>query len=134
MVAAVAAGRTQTLKKAGTTIAGIRVTSISFDNTPVDITSSDSLGIRKLMSISAESGISITVSGVETDGVLYTIASNPATSRLLTDLTFTSPTAGTTADVITGDFFMASFKLDGDYKDAVMFSATFTSSGSWTAA
>ena len=134
MVAGVAAGRTQLLKKAGTTIAGVRVTSLAFDDTPIDITSNDSLGVRKLMNVSASSGITITASGVETDGVLYAIAANPATSRLLTDLTFVATGEGTTNDVITGDFFMTNYKLDADYKDAVQFSATFVSSGSWVAA
>jgi len=134
MAAAVAAGRAQTLKKATTTIAGIRVSSISFDDTPIDITSNDSLGVRKLMNVSAESGITITVSGVETDGVLYTIAKGPTTSRLITDLTFVSPSEDAAMDTISGDFFMTNFKLDGDYKEGVMFSATFLSSGSWTAA
>ena len=133
MAAAVAAGRDMLIKKAGTTIAGIRVTGLSVDNTPIDITTNDSVGIQKLLAVSAKRALTITVSGVETDGVLYGVAIGSG-SQLLTDLTFTNSAAGTTADVVTGDFYMSNFKLDGDMAQAVMFSATFSSSGTWTAA
>ena len=121
------------IKKAGTTIAGVRVTSLSVDNTPIDITSADSTGLQKLMNESAHRALTFTVSGVETDGVLYGVAIGTG-NQLLTDITITQAAAGITNDVITGDWYMTNFKLDGDYKDAIQFSASFTSSGTWTTA
>ena len=134
MAAAVAAGRDMLIKKAGTTIAGIQVTSLSIDNTPIDITTNDSIGIQKLMAVSAKRSMTTTVSGVETDGVLWAIAMGTG-SQLLTDLTFVQPAAGTTADVVTCDWYMSNYKADGDgLAGPVKFSATFMSSGSWVAA
>lgn len=127
-----AAGRKQLLKKAGTTIAGIRVTGLSADYTPIDITSKDDAGIQLIFADYALAVLSLTVSGVESDHVLRDIALNPATSQLLTDVSFVFADALAAVDTITGNFFMSNFKEDADYKDAVMFSATFTSSGSWT--
>ena len=131
---AVAAGRDMVIKKAGTVIAGVRKVSLSIDTVSIDITSADDIGFQKLMSVSAGRSISLSVEGVESDRVLYTIGIVSGTSQLLTDLSITIPTAATTNDVITGDFYMSNYKGEGDYKDAVMFSATFTSSGAWVAA
>ena len=61
MAAAVAAGRDMLVKKAGATIAGCRVTGLSLDNTPVDITTNDSAGIQKLMAISAKRALTLNV-------------------------------------------------------------------------
>lgn len=133
MAAAVAAGRDMLIKKATVAIAGIKVTGLSVDNTPIDITSNDSVGIQKLMAVSAKRAMTINVSGVETDGVLWAIAMGTG-SQLLTDLTFVQPAAGSTADVVTCDWYMSNYKADGDTADAVQFSATFMSSGSWVAA
>ena len=133
MAAAVAAGRDMLIKKAGATIAGIRATSLTLDNTKIDITTNDSAGIQKLLAQSAKRALTITCSGVETDGVLYGVAMGSG-SQLLTDITLTQPAAGTTADVVTCDFYMDSFKVTGEMEGAVMFEATFSSSGSWTAA
>lgn len=131
---AVAAGRDMVIKKAGTVIAGVRKVSLSIDNVSIDITSADDVGFQKLMSVSAGRSLTLSVEGVESDRVLYTVGITPGTSQLLTDLSITIPTAGTTNDVITGDFYMSNYKGEGDYKDAVMFSVTFTSSGAWVAA
>ena len=127
-----AAGRKSLLKKASTTIAGVRVTGITLDSTPIDITDNDSAGLQTLMSDSALQVLGITVSGVESDHVLRDIALDPSTSQLLTDLTFTFADSPGAKDVISGNFYMTNYKEDNDFKDAVQFSATFTSSGTWT--
>ena len=126
------AGRKQLLKKAAVTIAGIRVLGISNDNTSIDVTDSDSTGIQTLLSDYGLTSLSITVSGVSSDYILRDIAMLPATSKLITDLTFVFGDALIGVDVLAGNFFMTSYVEDADYKDAVMFSATFVSSGTWT--
>ena len=127
-----AAGYKTLIKKGATTIAGVRVTGISVDNTPIDVTDNDSTGLQTLLADSAFRAMTLTVSGVESDHVLRDIALNPATSQLITDLTFVFGNSLATNDVLACDWYMSNYKEDNDYKDAGMFSATFTSSGTWT--
>lgn len=128
------AGRLQLLKKAGVTIAGVRTTGLSVDNTPIDITDNDSAGFQKLLPESGLQVLTISVSGVESDRVLRDIALNTAGSQLVTDLSFVFASALGTNDTLTGDFYLSNYKEDADYKDAVQFSATFMSSGTWARA
>jgi predicted secreted protein len=129
-----AAGRNMLLKKAGTVIGGVRVTGLKMGATPIDVTDKDSAGIVELLSGAEESiQLTLTVSGVEKDAVLRGVAlSTTAGAKLVTDLTLTFASALAAADILAGNFFMTEYSEDGDYKDAVMFSATFVSSGTWT--
>jgi predicted secreted protein len=129
-----AAGRKSIIKKAGVTIAGVRVTGLSLDSTPIDITDNDSAGLQVLLADSAFQVLSLNVSGVESDHILRDIALDTAQSQLLTDITFTFADSPGTKDVLAGSFYMTNYKEDNDFKDAVQFSATFTSSGAWTRA
>ena len=129
-----AAGRNTLLKKAGVTIAGVRVTGLSMDSTPIDVTDNDSVGLQTLLSESGMQALTITVAGVESDHVLRDIALDPSISQLLTDLSWTFANSPTSKDVLTGSFYMSNYKEDSDVKDAVQFSATFTSSGTWARA
>lgn len=126
-------GRDLVLTVSASAIAGVRMLGIKFDSEFIDVTNSDSDGIRTLLSTNAGVSCTITVSGVQDGNTLRTIAINPATSRLIEDVTFTDPGAPAPGDVITGDFFLTSFETTGEYKDAVMFNATFESSGAWVA-
>lgn len=128
------AARSQLVKKAGTTIAGVQTKSISFDDEPIDITTDDSAGFQTLLDVSGNKVCGIDVSGVCNGYVLRDIATDPAGSGYITDLSFTfaAGTAGKT--VITGNWYMTNYKEDGEYKDSVKFSATFTSSGAWARA
>jgi predicted secreted protein len=128
------AARTCLLKKGGTTIAGVQVTSIAVDSSPIDVTDNDSAGIQALLSESQTRALTMTVSGLESDHILRIIAFTAATSQLITDLTFLFSNALAATDTIAGDFFMTNYKEDMDFKDAIRFSATFTSSGNWTLA
>jgi predicted secreted protein len=135
MPGTVGAGRNLLLKKAAAVIGGVRVLSLEINATPIDITDADSDGvITYLGSDVAEQSIKIDVSGVMKDSTFYDIMVNPATSRLLTDLTFTLPNAAATNDVITCNFFITSFKVTGDYKGEATFDASFMSSGTWAGA
>lgn len=130
---AVGAGRNCLIKKAGTTIAGVQVTGISVDNTPIDITDNDSAGLQTLMDLSAKRALTLTVAGLEKDGVLHAVAmSTVATSQKLTDLTFIFGNALAAVDTLTCDWFMTNYKEDNDFQQAGKFSANFTSSGAWT--
>lgn len=128
------AGRKQLIKKAGVTIAGVRVTGLSVDSSPIDVTDNDSAGFQQLLSDSALQVLGITVSGVESDRVLRDIALDTSVSQLITDLAFVFASALAAKDTLTGDFYMTNYKEDAEFKDAVQFSATFTSSGLWARA
>ena len=127
-----AAGRTALVKKGATVIGGVRVSNIQVDNTPIDVTDNDSTGLQELLDDYSMSVLSFDVEGVAKDAVLRDIAFTPATSKMLSDMTFTFGSAEVGADVIAGDFFMLSYKEGNDYKEATTFSCSFTSSGAWT--
>lgn len=119
------------VKKAAATIAGIQATSIKFALDPIDITSQDDAGFRKLLNAHTNQRFSITGSGVEKDGVLLTLWGDPATTKYLTDVTFTIPTQGASTDVYTGDVLLTAFEITGEHNGAVMFNFTMESAGTW---
>lgn len=119
-------GRSYTIKKNNTAIAGVRTKSLSINHEPVDITTDDEDGFRTLLSEVGESSFEISVDGVTKDSVLFDAATGSA-SKLLTDITIDHPNG-----VITGDVYLASYEETGAYNDAITFSATFQSSGTWT--
>lgn len=130
-----AAGRDYLLLKSAVAIAGVRLVGMKFNATPIDITDADSDGVQELLAgASATMSLEINVSGIYTDNVLRAIAVNPATDRLITDLTLSHPGAGTPTDIVTGNFFMTSYEDSGAHDGPVEFLATFTSSGDWAAA
>lgn len=131
---AVQPGINMLIKKAGTAIAGVQTAKVSFGATTIDITSSDDAGFRKLLNATTGQQFTITASGVEKGGVLASLWASPATSKYLTDVTFTIPTESAAGDVFTGDVVMTAFAITGEYKGAVMFDVTFESAGTWTAA
>lgn len=128
------AGREATLFKNAVAIGGVRVTTISIANEPIDVTDKDSAGIVELLAVAATKQITISVEGVYKDPVLRTIAMSAAGSPLVTDLTFEFADALVSADVITGNFFMTSYEEGNPHDDATEFSAEFVSSGTWTLA
>lgn len=125
-------GRIQLLKIGGTTVAGVRTLSMSVDNTPIDVTDADSNGYQELLPQAGSKVMTITVAGVETDEVLRNLAVHNVTAPLVTDMTLTFADALVAVDILAGNFFLTNYKEDADYKDAVMFSCTFTSSGAWS--
>ena len=130
-----AAGRNYLFMKAGVVIAGVQMVGMKFNATPIDITDADSDGIQELLAgNSATQSLELDLSGVYTDNVLRAIAVNPATDRLLTDITISHPGAGAPTDIVSGNFFMSNYSDDGAHDGPVKFSATFTSSGPWSAA
>lgn len=129
------AGRNLVLKKGLDIIGGVRMLSVKFDATPIDVTDSDSNGIIALLSGEAASKqVTIEASGVADTNFLRSLAVAPGTNLLLTDLTFTDPGAPPAGDILSGDFFMTSYAENGSHDGAVEFSASFVSSGAWAVA
>jgi len=127
-----APGRLAVLSRAATPIGGVRVTTVSVANEPIDVTDRDSNGVIELLTQAATKQITLSVEGVYEDPVLRTIAFSAAGSPLITDLTFTFADALTAADQLAGNFFMTSYEEGNPHDDAVEFSAEFVSSGTWT--
>lgn len=121
-------GRSYVVKKGATALAGVRTKSLSINHEPVDITTDDADGFRTLLGEVGESSFELSVDGVTKDATLFDAATGSAT-KLLTDVTIEHP-SGT----ISGDVFLASYEETGAYNDAITFSATFQSSGTWTVA
>ena len=124
-------GRSAILKKGATTVAGVRVTGFTAASQPIDITDNDSDGVRELLAgASATDTLDLTVEGVEEDQIRRDIMLNPATDRLLTDVTLTF----SDATVLSGNFFLSSYAESNPYQDATTFNASLMSSGSWAVA
>lgn len=132
MAASIAAGRNMLVKKNSTTIMGVRVVSWEEASTPIDITNADDAGYETDMSVSARRVLTITVAGIAKDGVLSGVALGSG-SQLLTDITLVDPSQDTTADTISGNFFLMNYKNNGPFEEAIDFSATLKSSGAFAA-
>lgn len=126
-----APGRFAVLSKNAVPIGGVRVTTVSVANESIDVTDKDSNGIVELLAVAATKQITLSVEGVYEDPVLRDIAFNPTASPLMTDLTFKFADGLTTADTITGNFFLMNYEEDNPHDDAVEFSCEFVSSGAW---
>ncbi len=129
-----AAGRNAKVYKNAVQIGGVRVTNIAVDYTPIDVTDNDSAGLQELLADYGMGVLTFDVEGVYKDPVLRDIAMVPGTSKLLTDLTFKFSDALAAVDTLGGSFFMLNYKETNDYKEATQFTASFTSSGTWTLA
>ena len=127
-----AAGRLAVVSKNAVTLGGVRVMNIQVDNTPIDVTDQDSTGLQTLLAVASMRVLSFDVEGVYTNPTLRDIAMDPTASQTLSDMTFKFSDATALKDTIGGTFFMASYKEGNDYKEATTFSASFTSSGTWT--
>lgn len=127
-----AAGRLAVLRKGATVIGGVRVSTITVANEPIDVTDKDSAGIIELLAVASTKQITLKVEGVYSEPTLRTIAMSAAGSPLITDLTFTFADALAAADQISGNFFMTSYEEGNPHDDASTFSAEFASSGTWT--
>ncbi len=127
-----AAGRLAKVRKNAVDIGGVRVMNIKMDNTPIDVTDKDSLGLQELLAAAASRVLSFDVEGIYKDPVLRDIAFDPTATQLLTDMTFIFADALAAKDTIGGSFFMSSYEEGNPHDDATDFKCSFTSSGTWT--
>ena len=129
-----AAGRLAVLSKNSVAIGGVKVTGVKWAGEFMDVTDKDSNGIIEYLSTIATQQITISVEGVYKDPVLRDIAMTPATSKLLTDLTFKFADALLAADTIAGNFVMTSYEESNPDDGPATFTCEFQSSGTWTLA
>jgi TP901-1 family phage major tail protein len=126
------AGRLAVVSKAGTPIAGVRVSTIKWGAESIDVTDKDSSGITELLAAVASQQITLSVEGVYSSPVLRDIAFDTAASKLLTDVTFRFGDALAAKDTIAGNFFMTSYEESNPHDAESTFSCEFVSSGAWT--
>jgi len=118
-----------------TTIAGLRSTSISFNEESVDVTNKDSLGARTLLAGGGVQSVSVSGSGVFTDQpselalrTAYFAQANSSDGASAQDAAFEDfeiliPDLGT----LSGKFMIASLEYAGEYNGEVTYSVTLES-------
>jgi len=106
-------------------IPGVREKGINQNGEPVDLTSDDDDGWRKLHDEAGQNQLDVTISGVTKSNALR--ADWYAGTRTKA-MTLTYPDGG----VIAGEFFMASYNETGTYNGATTFEAAFQSTGAVT--
>ena len=122
-------GRADSIRKNNVVIAGVREKSLSWSGEPIDVTSDEDGGIRKLIEDYGQEQLSISLSGVFKDDTTFRdIALNPGTTGLLTDITYNFADGSS----ITGDVLLVGYEEGAPYQDATTFSVTLEYSDTWT--
>ena len=111
-----------------TTIAGLRSTSLTVNNESVDVTNKDSLGKRELLAAAGVQSISVSGSGVFTDGSSESTIKTNALADTIDNYQFLVPDFGT----FTGAFQVTSLEYAGEFNGEVTYSMSFESGGAIT--
>jgi predicted secreted protein len=121
-------GRAAVMRNAGTIVAGVGSSTVTWNGEVVDTSSNDSNGRRTLLNLMGTESIDISIEGLLETNALRNIALGPATSKYLPTVTFTFANG----DILSGAFVMASFEEGNTHNGATTFSATFNSANTWT--
>ena len=113
------------LKQGGTTIAGLRTTRLSINNTLVDVTTKDSSAKRTLLAAAGIQSMSISVDGVFNDAAIEETIRGFAVAGSINTFKLLFPNG----DDFTGSFQIASYERGGDVGGEETFSMTLESSG-----
>ena len=111
-------------------LAGIRNNGVTINNEPVDFTTNDDDGFRRLSIESAERQIDLAIDGLVLDEEWARDSANM--ENLVKSLIIVRPTGST----IAGDFRLNNYSEGAPYKEAFTFTATLQSTGPfvWTQA
>lgn len=120
-------GRALRISRGGVSIAGARTDNVTLNNEPLDITDKDDNGWRTMLADAGARTVSCEVQGVLKDDALIADAVGDATTVLLTECVVTI----TGLFTLTGDFYLQGLQLGAEQGDAVTFTATLESSGSF---
>jgi TP901-1 family phage major tail protein len=110
------------------TIGGLRSTSITMNDEPVDITNKDSAGVRTLLAQGGVQSMSVSGSGVFTDAASEGTLRTAFGAASFSQYQLLIPDFGT----YTGTFMIASLEYAGEYNGEVTYSVTLESSGAVT--
>ena len=111
-----------------TTIGGLRSTSITMNDEPVDVTNKDSSGVRALLAQGGTTSYTISGSGVFTDAASETTLRQKFNTATFANFQVIVPDFGT----FTGAFMVASLEYAGEYNGEVTYSVTLESAGAIT--
>ena len=108
-------------------VAGISEKSVAFSGEPVDITSDESNGWRRLLDAAGVNGVEISCSGVAVDDTLRAdwFSGASAVGARMQPATFEYADGGK----ISGSFYLSAYSETGAHDGAITFEATFMSSG-----
>ena len=111
-------------------VAALRTKTMSLANEPVDVTSDDDNGFRKLLQDPGNKTLDISIEGVAKDVASFNSLMTLATSGtdILESVSLLFPAIGT----IAGDFVISSFEIGAPYNEAATFSCTLQSAGAYT--
>jgi len=110
------------------TIGGLRSTSISINDEPVDITNKDSANARTLLATAGTSSMTISGSGVFVDDSAIQLVRGSLANGAFKSYQLVVPDLGTYA----GSFMIASLEFAGEFNGEVTYSLTLESSGAIT--
>ena len=102
--------------------------SLTINREPIDVTTKEDSGVRRLLAETGTFSMDISVEGVLKDNALVTLAADPTQTTLVSARILLS-TVGT----LTGEWFMGNFESSGaEGAEAITFTANFASSGTPT--
>ena len=107
------------------TVGGLRSTSISINDEPVDITNKDSANARTLLATAGTSSMTISGSGVFVDDAQIQLIRGSLANGAFKTFHLVVPDLGTYA----GSFMIASLEFAGEFNGEVTYSLTLESSG-----
>lgn len=124
------AGRDFAVKKNSTVIAAVRTKGVTWNGTPIDVTSDDDAPETTYLSDEfANTTLEITVEGLTDDDTLADLAfSTTDADKHFTDLTLEKANG----DVVSGTFILTSYAENGQYQEATTFTATLVRNGAHT--
>jgi len=111
-----------------TTVAGLRDTSITMNNEPIDVTNKDSSRVRTLLAGAGTQIFTASGTGIFTDGASEASVRTAFAAATFSNFQILIPDFAT----FTGSFMVASIEYSGNYNDAVQYSMSFESAGSIT--
>ena len=124
---AAAKGRELLVKRGSSVIAGIRTKGVAFNGEAIDVTTDDDSGYRTMLNDAGTYSVDLSIEGITKDNDLRSVVM-AAGSLMLTDISIEYPNG----DELSGNFFLTSLEESGTYNDAVTFSGSLQSSGTFT--
>ena len=111
-------------------VAALRTKTMTLANEPIDITSDDDNGFRTLLADPGTKTLDMSVEGVVKDVASFNslLALAMSGTDIMDDFSIMYPGIGT----IAGSFVLASVEMGAPYNEAVTFSASIQSSGTFT--
>lgn len=108
-----------------TSIGGLRSSSITINDEPVDITNKDSAGRRTLLATAGTLSMSLSGSGVFVDDAAIQLVRGSIGNGAFKNFQFVIPDLGT----YQGAFMIASLEFAGEFNGEATYTCTFESSG-----